>query len=133
MGFKVNPERWLPMGQYLRMVVWFLTHDMPPSPYDKFYKSKWDRRISHVKTLDGPIHTLWVHSTRIRYNWFTIGWHCWRKGHEWKNQFVTDAPDFEWEGEGGRLQRKPTGKTRVYHVRSCAYCGHYMGAGWEFR
>lgn len=132
MGIRVNPDRWLPMRHYLRLVWHFLTTDQPPSPYDRFYKSKWDRRWSRVKTLDGPVHTVWVHSTGLRYNWFTIGWACWRKGHDWGNQHVVTAPQRKWEAvEPGRIKAVYTGKKERYHARTCRRCGKFMGIGHE--
>lgn len=70
---------------------------------------------------------------KLTCNWFVLGWRCWRNGHAWDNQFVTIAPDFKWEGESGVLSRKETGKSRIYHARTCTRCGKFMGIGWKFR
>lgn len=123
MGFRANPENWLPMGQYLRLCWYFLTTPSRPTPYDDMYKSEWDRRWSKVKTLDGPIHTIWVRWTGIKYNWFTIGLVCWRKGHIRREQHITIAPD--WDYLTGKWKKSWS----RHYIVSCARCGKYHGAG----
>lgn len=131
MGFRVNPDRWMPMKDYLRLCWHFMTTDAPQSPYDDMFpRGKWSRRWSRVKTLDGPIHTLWVWDARVRYNWFTVGFHCWRKGHEWREEFITKSPQKKVVPKGeGVLGWENTGKWENHYIVSCAYCGKFRGHG----
>lgn len=46
---------------------------------------------------------------KLTCNWVAIGFHCWRKGHDWRDQ-------------------RPT---RYVTLRVCAHCGKYRGASVE--
>lgn len=112
---------------YLKFVIYTLTHDIPDNPFNR-ERTQRQRKISRLLTTDGPIHTMWVWEGRIRYNWFTIGWHCWRKGHAWREQTVTSAPQKEMVVDRpGHLRWENTGKTEVYYARVCSYCGKFNG------
>ena len=112
---------------YLKFVIYTLTHDIPDNPYNG-ERTQWQRKISRLFTRDGPIHTMWSWYNKIRYNWFTIGWHCWRTGHDWADQFVTTAPQTRLiTDKPGYARFERTGKTELYYARVCASCGKFQG------
>ncbi|MGD9752400.1 MAG: hypothetical protein AB7W59_15535 [Acidimicrobiia bacterium] len=49
---------------------------------------------------------LYRKTLRLTCNWFVIGWHCWRKGHDYKVQHVSACTD----------------------ITACMWCGNYRGA-----
>ncbi len=70
--------------------------------------------------------------TKILYNWFTIGLRCQIQGHYYRKENITHAPDYNFvSDEPGVIKMKRTGKTRMYRVYVCAYCGLYRGMNYE--
>lgn len=132
MGFRVNPDRWLPIKDYLRYLWHFATTHAEDNPYNTGvnHKTQFQRRLAKIMYFDGPIHTLVVWHARIRYNWFTIGWKCWRNGHSFKDQNVTTAPQRKLHViEPGRVEFRKTGKQELHYVSVCTRCGKFNGRG----
>jgi hypothetical protein len=131
MGFRVNPDRWMPMGDYIRFVLYTLTHKARINQFNED-QTEWQRRWSKVLVTDGPIHTLWVRGTQVRYNWFTIALRCRIKKHTYGYQTICLAPDTEFVSDTpGVLRSVKTGKTRRYKVSVCTYCGRYQGMNYD--
>ncbi len=127
MGVKVNPDNWLSTGSYLRYMWHFATTHEETNPYNRD-KTQIQRRMSSIKTFDGPIHTIWVRYTQLRYNWFTIGFSCWRNGHDYYEQFIAWSPEKTLKPiEPGRVKWVLTGRTEKHTVSTCRRCGRYQG------
>jgi hypothetical protein len=58
---------------------------------------------------------------------------CAWKGHEWRDQHVTLAPQKRLVAgdQPGHVKWQKTGKLEKYHARACARCGKFMGIGHE--
>lgn len=110
----------------------WVVHTLIDKNYDgwtmgrRHYMTRWDR----IKVTDGPIHTLWCKSTIIRYNWLTIGFTCWRKGHLWREQTAGIANKYKFvpTGEPGVVRREWETTKEFIIIHSCARCGNYRGS-----
>lgn len=106
------------MKDYLR-TVWYYLVMYDDDGLDE--KTGWQM----LKVYPGPINTMWGWSLKLRYNWFTTGMHCWRKGHSWRRETIAIASAWDW-------QKDAPGMTRVKHtVTVCAVCGNYRGRSTE--
>lgn len=64
--------------------------------------------------------------TRLTCNWFAIGLHCWRKGHDWHSYKVCRQFRHEIIEPGLVHAHRLPGEHAT--ITTCRHCGQYRGA-----
>lgn len=114
------------MFDYPRLVWYYLTQYDVERDGGQFKLTGWQ----HICVTDGPIHTLWCWWGILTCNWFTIAFHCARHGHDWRDEFITWAPERKFTlTNPGKYEK--TGHTLKWKIRVCTYCGNYRGKSSE--
>lgn len=110
------------MLDYLRMVRYYLTKYEPQPPYPI---TGWQ----HIRSMDGPIHTVYIWWLTLTCSWWALGFKCWRKGHDWRDELITITPERELiQKSPGVIGFKNTGKRSAHKIRTCSRCGNYRGS-----
>ena len=100
---------------YLRMCWYYLFEYDAEKDGGLYQLTGWQ----HIRATDGPIHSMWVWWSGIRYHWIVLGTICRRKGHMRREEFVA------------RSVRYSTHDPVHIYVSSCGRCGKYFGRGYK--